>query len=110
MNNALEYKGYLGSVEYSGADEMFFGRILGITDHITYEGDSVKALKRNFEEAVEEYFESCVELVKEPEQPNKGCFDVYVSPELHKQLVVFSAMRKQSINTIVEAAIRNYVT
>ena len=41
MNDILEYKNYYGSVEYSSADEIFHGRILGITDHITFEGDSV---------------------------------------------------------------------
>jgi len=41
MNNTLEYNGFLGSVEYSAADEVFFGRIVGITDHITYDGFSI---------------------------------------------------------------------
>ena len=64
--------GYLGSVEYSAADEVFFGRIVGITDHVTYDGDSVQSLKRCFEEAVEDYIESCSELGKEPEKSYNG--------------------------------------
>ena len=109
MNEMLEYKGYLGSVEYSSVDEIFYGRIIGISDRITFDGDGVKSLKRNFEEAVDDYLESCAELGKEPEQPYRGYFDVRISPELHKKLVIFSTTHKRSLNTVVEEAIRSYV-
>ena len=69
MNDALEYKNYTGSVEYSAADEIFHGRILGITDRITYEGDNAKSLCADFKAAVEDYLASCAELGKEPEKP-----------------------------------------
>ena len=42
MKNIMEYKGYLGSVEFSEEDEMFFGRVLGIRSLISYEGDNAK--------------------------------------------------------------------
>jgi predicted HicB family RNase H-like nuclease len=72
MNNALNYKGYYGSVEFSNEDEIFHGKIIGINDHITYEGDSVKSLKKDFISAVEEYFETCANLGKESESLNYG--------------------------------------
>ena len=40
----MGYKGYLGSVEFSEEDEIFFDRGLGIRSLISYEGDNVKAL------------------------------------------------------------------
>jgi len=109
MNDFLEYKGYIGNVAYSGADEVFHGKLLGISDHIIYEGDSITTLKRDFMEAVDDYLQSCEELGKPPELPTRGRFDVNVPPELHKKLVVFSAARKQPINSIVEEALRRYV-
>lgn len=30
MNNTMEYKGYLGSVEFSEEDALFYGKVLGI--------------------------------------------------------------------------------
>ena len=30
MNNTMQYKGYVGSVEFSEADGLFFGKVLGI--------------------------------------------------------------------------------
>jgi predicted HicB family RNase H-like nuclease len=109
MNNLLEYKGYVGSVAYSAADEVFHGELVGISDRITYEGDSVKSLKSNFEEAVDDYIERCAELDKLPETPSYGRFDVNVSPEIHKKLVAFSFTHNQSLNLVVEEALRRYV-
>ena len=30
MNNTMEYKGYVGSVEFSEEDALFYGKVLGI--------------------------------------------------------------------------------
>lgn len=38
----MGYKGYLGSVEFSEEDEIFFDRGLGIRSLISHEGDNVK--------------------------------------------------------------------
>ena len=44
----MEYKGYLGSVEFSEEDEIFFGKVLGIRSLISYEGDNAKDLIADF--------------------------------------------------------------
>lgn len=62
MKNALSYRGYYGSVEFSDEDNVFFGRIIGITDRITFEGDNVQALRNDFQESVDEYIASCQQL------------------------------------------------
>ena len=46
MSDILEYKEYYGSVEFSAADNILFGKVLGINGLISYEGDSVKSLKK----------------------------------------------------------------
>ena len=109
MKNSLIYKGYYGSVEFSGEDNIFHGKIIGINDRITYEGDSVHTLKKDFIAAVEEYIETCKELCKEPEKTYKGSFNVRIEPELHKQLAVYSISHRKSLNSAVEEAIRNYL-
>ncbi len=35
MKNYLEYKGYIGTVEFSAEDKIFFGKIQGINDLVT---------------------------------------------------------------------------
>ena len=109
MKNTMSYKGYYGNVEFSDEDDVFYGRIIGINDRITYEGDNVKSLRRDFEEAVDEYLETCSQLGKEPEKTYKGPFNVRVSPSLHRQLVLFSATNGKTLNAAVEEAIRNYI-
>ena len=109
MKNTLNYKGYFGSVEFSDEDDVFHGKIIGINDHITYEGDSVKSLRRDFIAAIDDYLDVCTELGKEPEKSYKGTFNVRIEPALHRQLVIYSTSHGKSLNTIVEEAISNYV-
>ena len=109
MKNTLHYKGYYGSVEFSNEDNVFFGRIIGINDRITYEGDSVYGLRRDFEEAVDEYLETCEQLGKEPEKAYKGTFNVRIDPILHRQLALYSTSNGKTLNSTVEEAIRNYI-
>jgi len=68
MKNMLSHKGYFGSVEFSDEDDILHGRIIGINDRITYEGDSVKSLRMDFISAVDDYLCVCEELGKEPEK------------------------------------------
>ena len=109
MKNTINYKGYYGSVEFSDEDNVFFGRIIGVNDRITYVGDSVGALRRDFEEAVDEYLETCSQLGKEPEKTYKGTFNVRINPSLHRQLALFSVSNGKTLNSAVEEAIRSYI-
>ena len=77
MKNTMNYKGFYGSVEFSDEDNVFFGRIIGINDRITYEGDSVGSLRRDFEDSVDEYLEVCLQLGKEPEKAYRGTLRCY---------------------------------
>ena len=62
------YKGYQGSVETSIEDGVFHGKILFINDLVTYEAQTLRALKKQFELAVNDYLASCKELDKQPEK------------------------------------------
>lgn len=105
MKNVLEYKGYLGSVEFSADDEVFFGKITGIRDVVTFEGDSVTKLKKAFKDTVEDYIITCKQLGKEPDKEFKGSFNVRVKPKVHRLAVMKSAALKMSLNQFVEKAI-----
>jgi predicted HicB family RNase H-like nuclease len=62
MNNTLEHKGYVGSVEFNADDKVFFGKILGIKDLVTFEGESVTELDNFFQEMIEDYLLACKKL------------------------------------------------
>lgn len=51
----LEYKGYSAFIGYSVDDKVYFGKIEGIEDLITFESPTSDGLKVAFEEAVDDY-------------------------------------------------------
>lgn len=109
MNNTMEYKGYLGSVEFSEEDALFYGKILGIRVLVSYEGSTARELIADFHSAVYDYLDLCAQSGTEPEKAYKGNFNVRISPELHKQAVVAAMARNVSLNSFVEASIAKAV-
>ncbi len=45
----LTYRGFVGSVEFSEADNVLFGKVQGINESISYEGTTIEELKKGFE-------------------------------------------------------------
>ena len=64
----MEYRGYVGTVQYSPEDRVFHGRIAGVRDVITFEGDSVHSLEDDFRRAVEDYLSLCAKHGRESER------------------------------------------
>ena len=110
MKNTMEYKGYIGSVEFSEEDEVFFGKVLGIRNLISYEGTNAKELLDDFHHAVDDYLVLCFEENREPERAYKGSFNIRISPELHKKAAVCAISRQITLNKLVEDALLNYVS
>ena len=106
MSSLMEHKGYYGTVEFSDADNVLFGKVVGVSGLISYEGDSVQSLREDFEGAVNAYLEMCAENGTEPEKAYRGKFNVRVSPELHRNLAFYSASHGQTLNSAVEEAIK----
>ena len=102
MNNTIQYKGYIGSVEFSEADSIFYGKVLGIRSLISYEGESARELLADFHGAVDDYLESCKAEGKEPEVAFKGSFNIRLSPELHKRIYIYTAAHQMSMNRYIE--------
>jgi len=105
MTDILQHKNYYASVHFSADDEVFYGRVLGINDLVSFEGASVKELKAAFEEAVQDYLETCAELGKEPEKTYKGTFNVRVPTDLHKEAALFAAGHNLTLNEFVKMAL-----
>lgn len=109
MGNFLHYKNYVGTVEYSAEDDCLFGTVLGLQDTISYEGTSLKELKDDFANAIEDYLDLCKTLNKEPEKPYNGLLPIKISPALHQKLDIYSHIHQQPVDVIVEEAIRRFV-
>jgi predicted HicB family RNase H-like nuclease len=103
----MDYKGYVGSVEFSEADGLFYGKVMGIRALLSYEGTTAAELVEDFHGAVDDYLALCAAEGREPERAYKGSFNVRISPELHKQCVIYAASQQQSLNSFVEASLRD---
>jgi predicted HicB family RNase H-like nuclease len=108
-SNYVHYKDYVGSVEFSEADGVFHGKVVGIKSLISFEGDSVDAIIEDFHNAVDEYLAFCAETGKQPEKPFKGSFNVRISTDLHRKAALAASVPGISLNALVEEAIRQTV-
>lgn len=105
MSNYLSYKNYIGTVDFSAEDEVFYGKVHGINDLVTFEGASVPELKAAFEDAVNDYLQTCAQLGKPAEKTFKGSFNVRLSTELHKKAALIASKNSISLNDFVKRAI-----
>ncbi|MBQ7573822.1 MAG: type II toxin-antitoxin system HicB family antitoxin [Clostridia bacterium] len=94
MDNIMEYKGYYGSVNYSQADDVLHGKLLGIKSLVSYEGSSIKELKEDFEFAVDDYLQMCKDEGMEPEKP----FDTEIILKLDPEVWLKASMAASSEN------------
>ena len=110
MKDFLLYKDFIGSVHFNAEDEIFFGKIEGIDDLVSFEGSSVVELKKAFEEAVEDYIVLCKENGKKIEKSYKGSFNVRMSPEIHRKAKRLATMKGISLNQFIQKAVEEEVT
>lgn len=106
MNNTMEYKGYIGSVEFSEPDGLFFGKVQGIRSLISYEGTNASELVADFHGAVDDYLILCEEDGTVPETAYKGSLNVrFKDRDTHKRAAVYAMNHGQSLNSFIEQAV-----
>lgn len=101
----MKYKGYTGSVDYDPDDRLFYGRVDGIMDIVSFQGDTVEALEADFRGGVDDYLAFCKERGVEPQRPCSGRFVLRVSPELHREAAIAARSQRESLNTWITRAI-----
>ena len=59
--NVLEYKGYRGSIEVDTEADILYGHVQNLknpNDIVSYEGETIKELKNDFHNAIDDYLAS----------------------------------------------------
>lgn len=107
--NTMTYKGYLGSVNYSDKDQVFFGKIEGINGLVNFEGESVKELTDSFHEAVDDYLAYCEDEGLEPDKSYSGVLNVRLTPAIHRQIAMLAMKAGLSINAYIRDALEEKV-
>jgi len=106
MANTIEYKGYIGSIEFSSEDKCFYGKLEMINDLVTFEAKNADELEQNFYNAVDEYLETCKALSRDPEKVYKGVFNVRIDPELHRKIYQEALKAGMSLNAFVQSVLK----
>ena len=107
MRDRLEYKGFIGAVHFAADEEVFYGKLEGVNDLVTFEGTSVRDLKKSFKEAVIDYINICKETGKNPMKSFKGSFNVRISPEMHMEVFKQATREGKNLNEFVQQALAN---
>ena len=65
----IEYKGYIGPVDFDPEIDLFHGTVINTNDVITFYGASVSELREEMQKSIEGYIEFCKEQGITPEKP-----------------------------------------
>ena len=103
----LEYKGYIGKVEFDDEAEIFHGEVINLRDVITFQGRSVAELRKAFKESINDYLEFCAERHESPEKPFSGNFTVRLDPELHRKIYLQARISDKSLNSWVTEILKS---
>lgn len=103
----MDYKGYLGRVEFDDHAGVFHGEVINTRDVITFEGESVKELQQAFRDSVDDYLEFCKSRGEAPDKPFSGQFVARIPPDLHREVSLAAASVGQSLNAWVTETLQS---
>ena len=104
--NTMTHKGYAARIEFDAGDRIFFGRVAGIRDIVTFHGTTVDELESAFREAVEDYIDACAKLGQKPDRPASGKLMLRVPPEVHQDALRAAELAGTSLNQWATEALR----
>ncbi len=107
MSNIIQYKDYVGNIEFSETDGVFYGKVQGIRSLISYEGTNAKELIEDFHNAIDEYLKECEKEGTVPETAYKGSLNVrFKDSSIHRNAAIYAMNHKQSLNSFIEEAVK----
>ncbi|MCY3753411.1 MAG: type II toxin-antitoxin system HicB family antitoxin [Alphaproteobacteria bacterium] len=109
MSGTMNYKGYAARVDYDDEDTVFIGRIAGIRDGVGFHADTVAGLRAAFEEAVEDYLETCARVGREPQKPCSGTVRLQIDPDLHSRAMLAADLAGKSLDRWAEEVLAQAV-
>jgi predicted HicB family RNase H-like nuclease len=106
MMNIMNYKGYTAKIEFDPRDNIFWGKVLGIRDSITFEGSTVEELTADFHNAIDFYLSDCAASGRSPQKPVSGKLLLRVPPEVHRAAIVAAQASGTSLNQWAAKALK----
>lgn len=94
----IEYKDYIGQIEFDDESGLFHGEVINTRDVITFQGCSVKELRQAMKDSIEIYLKFCAKRGKEPDKPFSGKFLVRLTPDEHRKVYIAARQSGESLN------------
>lgn len=92
----LEHKGFIGTVDAD--DGAFSGRVAGLRDVVTFEGETYAEVEQAFRDSVDDYLAFCAERGEAPDRPYSGKIPLRVDPQLHRTAAIQAEAEGVSLN------------
>lgn len=103
--NSMTYKGYHAKINFDERDGIFWGKVIGIRDSITFEGETVAQLTEDFHDAIDHYLSDCKQQGRTPDKPYSGKLTLRISPDTHAEIAVAAAHTGKSLNKWIADAL-----
>ncbi len=104
-SDILKYKDFIGTVNFSAVDGVFYGKIEGIKSMVSFEGETVSDLEQDFKNAVDDYIEYCQRHQIAPHKSYTGKISIKITPEEHGLIAAIAKTKGISVPTFVKNAI-----
>ena len=102
----MTHEGYVATIELDEEAGIFHGRVINARAILTFEGQTIKELKKEFAETINDYREWCEKRGKTPEKPYSGNLSLRLPPDLHRNLAEQAAKANESINQFIVECLR----
>lgn len=96
-------------IEYDADLNLFCGEILGLNGGADFYGSNPEELRQEFKVSLEEFLAVCEEQGISPVKEYSGRFNLHISPELHREIAIATAVQNKSINQWVSDVLEEAV-
>jgi predicted HicB family RNase H-like nuclease len=106
----MNYKGFIGHVEYDDESKIFHGEVIGTSDVITFQGTTVDEIEQAFKDSIDDYINFCKLEDKEPQKSFSGIVNLRMGSERHKKVAIFAEHYGKSLNEWINEAIEEKIS
>jgi predicted HicB family RNase H-like nuclease len=109
MPKLLSYNGYSADFDIDSKSNTLLGRVLDLSDSITFEGNTPKDLEESFQKSVDTYIEFCSKIKKKPEKPFSGNIAYRTDPDTHRKILLSASSAGVSINKWIDEILKKSI-
>ena len=108
----IEYKGYIGAVEFDDSVGRLHGRVVNSGDYsiVTFEATDMEGIQREFRRSIDEYLACCEEYGIEPEKPCSDKLDIRLDSDLHRRVLLSAEKSGMSLSGWIVQALEKSVS